>query len=110
MLRLAAALQREEGAEGTRLISLGATHASAKPAAEDGRTEGTEESLSEMRRVAEGGHRASLPSRSPFSSQPRLVPCLLAAHSPVNHSWFSDRQVCSCLDPTCPPSETPLFL
>ena len=73
MLRLAAALQREEGAEGTRLISLGVTHASAKPAAEDGRTEGTEESLSEMRRVAEGGHRASLPSRSPFSSQPRLV-------------------------------------
>ena len=36
----AAALQREEGAEGTRLISLGVTHASAKPAAEDGRTEG----------------------------------------------------------------------
>lgn len=100
MLRLAAALQREEGAEGTRLISLGVTHASAKPAAEDGRTEGTEASLSEMRRAAEEGQRASLPSPSPFSSQPRLVfrsPSLLLSSPslpsfgdtplPVNRVW-----------------------
>lgn len=95
MLGLAAAWQWEEGAEGTRLISSGVTHASAKPAAGDGEQKG--QKLACQR--GEGWLRRA-----------KEAPCLLPAHSPLNHGWSSDRQVCSCQVPACPPLETPLFL
>ena len=93
-LGLAAALQGGEGAEGTRLTSSGATHASAKPAAGDG---------------GQTGQKLACQRGEGWLRRAREAPCLLPAHSPLDHGWLSDRQVCSCQVPACPPLETPLF-
>lgn len=50
---LAAALQSAEWAKGTHLISLGVTHVSAKPTAEE-KNRRKETNLSEMERVTRG--------------------------------------------------------